>query len=393
MQQNAYKSGDSASSGEGILLVANYESNVGFAWWLMENFWVELSVFFRRRGGQAVLVYPAINDIPQTIRDSSITVLAHDFGDRSRKNVRVLKKIVKDYNIAHVYLTDRGGYDIRYGLLRSWGVKTIVNHDHSFRAAKPSSALKRALTFALHKIPLISCDHYIAVSRFIQERLVCDAGIPTDKVSYVLNGIEPIEYDPKQQYYAQDVFGIPRDAMIVVSTGRAAYSKGIDTLIECARRLIAAGNSNLYFLHCGVGPDLESFKGMIRDYGLERRFLFAGKRTDVRQILPSCHIGIQISRGEAFSLALLEYLGAGLATLASAVGGNPEAIIDGKTGVLFPPGDVDFVVKTIQALLRDDQYRRRLGAAARASVQTHFNIRRTNQEVIALYERIIAQSV
>ena len=391
MQDEVNENGGSALASESILLVANYESDVGFAWWLMENFWVELSELFRRRGGRAFLVYPAINAIPQKIRDSSITVLAYDFGDRSWGNLRSLKRIVKDNNIAHVYLTDKTGYDIRYGVLRSWGVKTIVNHDHSFRAAKAPSSWRQSLNNLRHKVRWISCDHYIAVSKFIQDRIVHDGGVPQDKVSCVLNGIEPIELDPEKQHYAQDMFGIPREAVIVVSTGRAAFSKGIDVLIECARRLVESGNANLYFLHCGVGPDLGRFKGMIEAYGLERRFIFAGKRTDIRQILPCCHIGIQISRGEAFSLALLEYLSSGLATLASDVGGNPEAIINGKTGILFPLGDLDYVVKMIQELARNDQYRRELGAAARESVRAYFNIQRTNHEFIALYESILSR--
>jgi len=389
MQQNVNEGGGLFPSGESILMVANYESDVGFAWWLMENLWVELSVLFHSRGGRAFLVYPAINEVPEKIRDSSITLLAYNFADRSWENLMSLNKIIKDNNIKHLYLTDKGGYDIRYGILRSWGIRTIVNHDHSFRTAKKTSSLKRLFNYLLHKIPLISCDRYIVVSKFIQDRLVCDAGIPLDKVSCVLNGIEPIVIDPQDSYYAHNTFGIPRDALIVVSTGRAAFSKGIDSLIECARKLIDAGDNNLYFLHCGVGPDLDRFKSMVEAYGLGSRFIFAGKRTDIRRILPSCHIGIQISRGEAFSLALLEYLSAGLATLASDVGGNPEAIIDGKTGILFQLNDLDGVIGAIQKLSSNEQYRKELGAAARESVRTKFNIQRMNDEFITLYEDII----
>jgi glycosyltransferase involved in cell wall biosynthesis len=131
---------------------------------------------------------------------------------------------------------------------------------------------------------------------------------------------------------------------------------------------------------------------MVESYGLKSRFVFAGRRTDIRSILPSCHIGIQLSRGEAFSLALLEYLSAGLATLASDVGGNREAIDHGKTGFLFPLGDLAFVVRTIQGLARDEFSRKAMGAAARESVRAKFNLAKTNREFIELYEKIIALS-
>jgi glycosyltransferase involved in cell wall biosynthesis len=214
-------------------------------------------------------------------------------------------------------------------------------------------------------------------------------GVPPRKCSVILNGIEPIECHPEDRYYAHEVFGIPNDGVIVVSTGRATFFKGIDSLIKCAKLLIEQGNARLYFLHCGDGPDLAVFKGMVDAYGLGGRFILAGKRTDVRKILPSCHIGIQMSRGEGFSLSLLEYLSAGLATLATDVGGNREAIMNGKTGILFPLDDLDSVVKTIEELARNDRHREELGAAARESVRVKFNIERTNREFIGLLEGIL----
>jgi glycosyltransferase involved in cell wall biosynthesis len=378
---------------DNILLVANYESDVGFAWWLMENYWVQLSRLFERRGAHSFLIYPKINEIPKRIVDSSIRVIAHNFESHSWNGMRALKDIIRDNRIAHVYLTDKKTFDLRYGLLRSWGVKTIVNHDHSPRAPDRRSSLRQIGKQLIHRVQSISCDHYIGVSKFVRDRLVHDANIPAAKVSYILNGIDPIEIDHSEQYYAHDRFGIPRDAIIVVSTGRATLYKRIDALIECARKLIVGeGGNKLYFLHCGDGPDLQVFKRIIDGYGLSNRFILAGRRTDIRHILPSCHIAIQISKGEAFSLSLLEYLSAGLATLASNVGGNPEAVVDGKTGILFHPDDLDKVIHSIRQLATNSRYRRQLGLAARESVKANFSIQRMNRDFTELYENILSSS-
>jgi glycosyltransferase involved in cell wall biosynthesis len=220
---------------------------------------------------------------------------------------------------------------------------------------------------------------------------VDDAGVTPGRVSCVLNGIEPIDTDGADAGYVNDVFGFPRNSIIVVSTGRASAAKGLDSLIECAIRLQEAGLENLRFLHCGDGPDLDRLRRKVIEKGLDRRFVFAGRRSDVRRILPGCHIGVQISSGEAFSLALLEYLGAGLATLASDVGGNPEAIVQGETGFLFPPDDLDKAVDLIEMLSRNEARRIALGVAARASVRAKFDIRRTNRDFVSVYERILAQ--
>ncbi len=146
--------------------------------------------------------------------------------------------------------------------------------------------------------------------------------------------------------------------------------------------------NNVYFLHCGDGPDLANFRRMAEDRGIEQRFLFAGRRTDVREILQSCDIGIQASRGEAFSLSILEYMDAGLATLVPDACGNAEAITHGTTGLLFKPGDPEAVVSLLEQLITDPEKREELGRAAEKTVREYFNIDRVNRELIQCLEAI-----
>jgi glycosyltransferase involved in cell wall biosynthesis len=373
-----------------ILLIANFESNVGYAWWLMETFWAEIARFSRSQGRQCFLIYPKITRIPATVGDAPITVLEHDFADRSGSALRTLRDLIQNKGITSVYLTDGAYVDRLYARLRRWGVRRIVLHDHSPGELPPISPARKVFKQLIHALSVFSCDHYIGVSRFVHDRFITRGRVPHWKCSYVLNGINPITIRPEWKEYTRQQFGFPDAARIIVSTGRASLYKGIDFIIRCANHLIhEVGMSDVYFLHCGDGPDKELFSKMIADSGLEKHFILAGKRDDLTPILQSCHIALHASHGEAFSLSILEYLSAGLATLAPRMCGNGEAIEDGITGYLYPPEDLQAVAALIEMLLKDDSKRRLLGEAARRRVAERFTIDRMKAEFVSGISKVL----
>jgi glycosyltransferase involved in cell wall biosynthesis len=368
-----------------ILLVANYASDVGYAWWLMENFWTQISRYFHDQNRLCFLIYPKINRISEKILNAPVIISEHDFSDRSLPSLKRLKKLIKMNKIRSVYITDNKYYSPYYALLRCWGIDKIVLHDH-IPGERPSIPIyKRIIKHFIHSIGFFSCDHYIGVSKFVYERFVNTACIPHNKCSYTLNGIIPIETNGQYTYYAHDIFNIPKNSIIIVTTGRATFYKGLDIFIKCSNIIInEKGENDVYFLHCGDGPDLEAFKRMSANFGLNHRLIFAGNRPDVRQILQSCSIGIQASRGEAFSLSILEYMSAGLVVLAPNHCGNPEAIQDNVNGILYKPGDVQDLAERLCSLIHDEDRRARLGSAAKNTVLEKFDIKRTNAELIRI---------
>ena len=368
-----------------ILLVANYKASVGYAWWLMETFWIEISKLFTKQGRKVFLIYPLLDAVPERIKQAPLLIMEHDFSDRTRSSTAALKKLIRENSIRSLYLTDCRYLDIRYLRLRIWGIRAIVLHDHTPGERPPVPIGKKLLKKALHSLRLLSCDSYIGVSKFVYNRFIFTGCIPRKKCSFVLNGIEPIVIYEKYKHYANEQFGIPHGSKIIVSTGRATFYKGIDFLIKCADALInEKRDDRAYFLHCGDGPDLDAFLEMVRKYNLENRFIFAGRRDDVPLILQSCDIGIQASEGEAFSLSILEYMSAGLATLAPHHCGNGEALENGKTGFLYPPRDKAFVVELLHALIRNNELCKRIGSMAAQAVKEHFTIERTTRELLAL---------
>lgn len=371
-----------------ILLVANYSSDVGYAWWLMETFWAAIARYFAQRGRKTLLIFPKITVLPERIMKSPIIPMELDFRDRSRSNISALHRLITDNAIRYIYLSDGKYYDPFYLRLRTWGVTSIINHDHTPGERSRPSPFRRWPKTLLHRLKILSCSHYIGVSRFVHDRLIVNACIPSNRCYYVLNGIEPIGRDPGLRNYARGQFGIPEDATIIVASARATFYKGIDFIIRCASVLLQEKKlKNLYFLHCGSGPDLDALKKMVVEYGIDSNFIFAGHRSDIRSILQSCDIGMQASQGEAFSLAILEYMSAGLATIVPNNCGNAEAIDDGNTGVLYRPGDLITACSHLERLIQNPGLRMQLGQAAMRAVIDRFTIDRATKELVDLMEQ------
>ena len=116
---------------------------------------------------------------------------------------------------------------------------------------------------------------------------------------------------------------------------------------------------------------------------------FAGLRTDVPAVLASLDVSVMPSLNEALSNVVLESMAAGAPTVATRVGGTPEALVDGVTGILVPPADSPALADAIVHLLKDAPLARELGHAARARIADRFSIRRMVRATEDLYVELL----
>lgn len=370
-----------------ILLVANWESDVGYAWWLMENFWVTISKHFGTKNIDCHLLYPRITQIPESIASTAINTIELDFSDHSPGNALKLYRLIKKHDIKHLYLSDAPTYSWFYILLRIFGIKNIVVHDHTpGERTVPSFPLSIIKNIIQHT-PYYTADHFIAVTDFVHQRHIKVNRIPADKCSTASNGIHPYDLKQAVPHYAHHQFGIDEDKQIVVTTGRASYYKGIDFFIRCADELINhQKHEHLHFLFCGDGPDIEDFKLLVQQLNLDGGFTFAGKRSDINKILPSCTVGLHCSDGEVgYSLSILEYMSAGLITI---VPDNPSvslSITDSINGFLYQPRDLTSATEAIKRAI-DSETSGALKENAIATVSEKFHIKSTNQNLIEILQ-------
>ncbi len=140
----------------------------------------------------------------------------------------------------------------------------------------------------------------------------------------------------------------------------------------------------------GAGKGSEAVDAIITDAGVADSLVRFGLRTDLEAILPRTDVLLMTSRSESFCLAALEAAACGVPTVAPRVGGLPELVRDGVSGLLFEPGDEDGAVDALMTLLHDDLLRARMGRAARA-VATEFAATVIVPRYEALYRELLGR--
>ncbi|WP_148862580.1 glycosyltransferase family 4 protein [Marinobacter fonticola] len=355
-------------SKKGILAVGNFDSNEGYAWRLMERFWCELSLLGADQGYQTYVCFPTVTVVPQCLTDASCRVDKVDFTVSGLSALfKQVRYIIK--NSIHVmYLTDLKTYSWRYLLFRLAGVKTIVVHDHTPGMRSIPSGLKGFLKRFLNQMPFLSCTAALAVSPYVADRLVSVNGLPSSKVFCVTNGIDIGE--ALSPVHKSETSALVR----VVTVGRVCFYKGIDFAIDVINVLVKDYSlNNFEYLVIGDGPDIDDFKHRVRQLNLGERVHFIGNVANVPERLLSCDIAFHPSRGEAMSLAILEYMRAGLAVVASDNPSVSSALEHDEYAVIYRQEDVQSAALTLKQLIEEPETRFRLGAGAQREVAENFS--------------------
>lgn len=211
-----------------------------------------------------------------------------------------------------------------------------------------------------------------------------------DKISVIYNGIEcpVIESRRKKTLRAalRRELGIGEDARVVIVIANLIAYKGHADLIYAAGALKKKGRDARYLL---VGEDrgtLMDLRGLVEACGLEREFQFTGVRHDVEALCFAGDISVLPSHEEGFSNVILESMRAGLPVVATRVGGNPEAVIDGVTGWLTPPRRPDMLAEKIMDLLDHPQRAKQWARAGEMRVREKFGIQRMIEAHLKIYE-------
>jgi glycosyltransferase involved in cell wall biosynthesis len=222
----------------------------------------------------------------------------------------------------------------------------------------------------------------------IREQLVNEDGFRPDLIRVVNNGIDIDLFGHLSSNREQLFPGLENCTLIVCTGNMHSNVKGHSTLIEAARR-ICAKFPDLKFVLIGDGEKRPEFEAKVSELGLQSNFLFMGSRQNVAEILACSDIAVLPSQAEGFSNALLEYMAAGLPTVATDVGGNPEVIQDGEDGLLVKPNEPAALAEAILSLLQNPHLASRVGSAARERVRRHFDFSQLTFKVDALYTELL----
>jgi glycosyltransferase involved in cell wall biosynthesis len=187
-------------------------------------------------------------------------------------------------------------------------------------------------------------------------------GVPAEKIAVIYNAVEiPDGVEP---------LSIPLKTPVkAVTVGRLIPLKQVDRLIEALREIPELG-----LVVVGDGPERPRLERIAQELGVSGRVYFAGQRSkkETLSLMAACDFFVLNSSHEGLPHAILEAMALGLPVIATAVGGTPEVVRDGETGLLIHSGN-RALEKTLYALVTDEKTRRRLGEKAKKWVREHMS--------------------
>jgi glycosyltransferase involved in cell wall biosynthesis len=223
-----------------------------------------------------------------------------------------------------------------------------------------------------------------------------DEGYHASKIVVIRNGVDLARFhETADRERVRRDLGVPDGIPLVAVVSRLARLKGLEQLIEAAAILKAADRSARFLIAGETAPSerayLDELTRLADQHGVADRVVFTGLRSDVPALLSAADVSVMPSLNEALSNVLLESMAAGAPTVATRVGGTPEALIDGSTGLLVPPGDAQPLAAAIRRLLDDRPLALHLGRAARRYIEDHFSVERMVSATEQLYLELLAR--
>jgi len=180
----------------------------------------------------------------------------------------------------------------------------------------------------------------------------------------------------------------PNGEKVIVHVSNFRPVKNTKQVVEIFHR-VRNGHSDVKLLLVGDGPERVPTERKARELGVYDDIRFLGKQDPIEEILSIADIFLMPSQTETFGLAALEAMACRVPTVVSDVGGLPELVVDGETGFLCPPDDVDAFTERTRALLHDDELHEEMSEAARTRAVETFDINR----VVPMYERYYEEVV
>jgi glycosyltransferase involved in cell wall biosynthesis len=263
---------------------------------------------------------------------------------------------------------------------RTAGVRLVASRRVDFRLQRHS--------FSRWKYRQV--ERFLAASAAIRDVLVSD-GIPASRIAVVHDGIDVERVAKVAAGDIHQTFWFPKGAPVVVNVGALVGHKGQKFLVDAmaqVRRQIPDAQLVIF----GEGDLREPLTRQIRELGLEKHVVLAGFRDDVHALTRSAELFVMSSVTEGLGSAVLDAMALGLAVVGTRAGGIPEAVEDGVTGLLVPPGRADALAEAIVRMLRDPAARQRMGAAGQQRVEAEFGVGRLVEGTLAVYRQVLARN-
>jgi len=287
-------------------------------------------------------------------------------------------------------LVRRGRYEVVHGLLfasdvfgtlaaRLGGAPFVVNS----RRMMPADEMPRRRQ--AYRLANRWVDRTVAPSEAVRRSCLELEGLAPERVVTIYNGIDPDRI--RSASPAADLS--PAEGPWLLTAGGINPLKGHETLVQALPAILQRFPAARVAV-AGDGPLRDAVVALAERLEVRHALVLLGVRSDVPALLARADLFVQPSDSEGMSNAVLEAMAAGRAVVATAVGGNPEVVQDGATGILVPPGDPAALAQAAIELLGDPDRRRSLGARGSDRVDRVFTVQRMAEAAGVFYEGLVA---
>jgi len=296
-----------------------------------------------------------------------------------------LARYLRDRRIALVHAYNFYSNVFAIPAARMAGVPAIASIRDNGASWTPRQRLVERLVCRL-------ADRVVVNAEVIKRRLIAE-GYDGRRLTVIPNGtVEVPPASPRRRAALRAEFGLPPHAPVVGLVARLEPVKGVEYFLEAAAR-VAALRPDVRFLIVGGNRVSEVYSEQLKRLtvrlGLQHLVRFTGFRADVSDLYSLFSVSVLSSLSEGLSNTLLESMAAGLPVVATAVGGTPEAVQDGVTGILVPPRDSAALARAIDRLLNHRGLAEAMGRAGRSRVDAHFSVRAMVSASERLYRQIL----
>ncbi len=230
--------------------------------------------------------------------------------------------------------------------------------------------------------------HVITTSQRIADRLGAELGIAPARVICIATGVDLLRFNCEVKGTLHQELGLAPDIALVGMISVLRSWKGHATFLEAAAKLLGQKRP-VHFIIAGDGPAREEWTQFIKQEPWKGNVTLLGHRADVPNILASLDVLVLPSYAhEGIPQIILQAQAMACAVVATTIGGIPEVVEDGVTGLLVPPRDADALTEKISALLDDPAFSARLGRNARAHIEKSYSLDAMGERLLGLYKEV-----
>ncbi len=240
-------------------------------------------------------------------------------------------------------------------------------------------------------VPIKSPASYNLATKVVtvSEQVRCeleDAGVKKQKLQTIYTGIDTKKFSDKKEYDLRDELGISNDTKLV---GCVAVLRGAKRHMDLIKTFSKLENINSKLIIVGDGPMKLEIEKTIKQYNMQNKVIMLGHRNDVATLLPNFDLFVLASRHEALGTSLLEAQSCGVPVIASNVGGIPEALDNGNTGLLFD--DFSMLELQLKELLSDESKLQTMKDNCRKFIVEKFSVEKMMEDTQKLYKELVSR--